>query len=269
MSVGVIQAREEILAAAHRLMSGRIDDRGPGPHDDAEAEYSEEMLLAAASKLVRAHFSDSLSKDEEPISREEELLRRLAAAFATKATFDRGLAEGAIEDIPDDSPLSQLPSFLSALDHALAGTKGCLESSEWQVGRRANAIAYLAASVAPLPDPATADLTGMSMIKVAGVCPMGCGETLFLGAGSAVTCALATCPNPSAASEKLSAAAAEQAADEAVAATTERFETEARLEAMGSLVAVLLVQLKGQWWLKAAAAYQGLDRLVNGGEDQE
>ena len=32
--------------------------------------------------------------------------------------------------------------------------------------------------------------------KVAGYCPMGCGETLFLGDGGHVTCSLLACPNP-------------------------------------------------------------------------
>lgn len=39
----------------------------------------------------------------------------------------------------------------------------------------------------------------MKHTKVAGFCPMGCGETLFLGAGGHVTCSLLKCPNPCAA----------------------------------------------------------------------
>lgn len=38
----------------------------------------------------------------------------------------------------------------------------------------------------------------MSERKVAGNCPMGCGETLFLGNGGHVTCGLVGCPNPTA-----------------------------------------------------------------------
>ncbi len=34
--------------------------------------------------------------------------------------------------------------------------------------------------------------------KVAGWCPMGCGETLFLGSGGYVTCSYITCPCPDA-----------------------------------------------------------------------
>lgn len=33
-------------------------------------------------------------------------------------------------------------------------------------------------------------------VRVHGFCPMGCGETLFLGAGGHVTCSLIDCPDP-------------------------------------------------------------------------
>jgi hypothetical protein len=36
--------------------------------------------------------------------------------------------------------------------------------------------------------------------EVRGHCPMGCGETLFLGSGGYVTCARVECPRPDAAS---------------------------------------------------------------------
>lgn len=39
--------------------------------------------------------------------------------------------------------------------------------------------------------------------KVAGRCPMGCGATLFVGAGGHVTCSLLGCPRPTAADELL------------------------------------------------------------------
>lgn len=39
--------------------------------------------------------------------------------------------------------------------------------------------------------------------KVAGHCPMGCGQTLFLGSGGYVTCSLDVCPNPTAAADIL------------------------------------------------------------------
>lgn len=38
---------------------------------------------------------------------------------------------------------------------------------------------------------------------VHGQCPMGCGETLFLGSGGYVTCSYIHCPNPAAVSELL------------------------------------------------------------------
>lgn len=34
--------------------------------------------------------------------------------------------------------------------------------------------------------------------KVRGYCPMGCGDTLFLGAGGYVTCSYINCPRPDA-----------------------------------------------------------------------
>ena len=34
------------------------------------------------------------------------------------------------------------------------------------------------------------------MTKVAGRCPMGCGETLFVGNGGHITCSLIGCPKP-------------------------------------------------------------------------
>lgn len=34
------------------------------------------------------------------------------------------------------------------------------------------------------------------MTKVSGRCPMGCGETLFVGNGGHVTCSLIGCPKP-------------------------------------------------------------------------
>jgi len=36
--------------------------------------------------------------------------------------------------------------------------------------------------------------------KVQGYCPMGCGSTLFLGAGGYVTCSFIGCPDPGAVS---------------------------------------------------------------------
>lgn len=39
--------------------------------------------------------------------------------------------------------------------------------------------------------------------KVIGKCPMGCGNTLFLGAGGHVTCSYSKCPQPDSASRLL------------------------------------------------------------------
>lgn len=36
------------------------------------------------------------------------------------------------------------------------------------------------------------------MIKVQGYCPMGCGDTLFLGEGGFLTCSYLPCPRPDA-----------------------------------------------------------------------
>lgn len=38
---------------------------------------------------------------------------------------------------------------------------------------------------------------------VAGYCPMGCGQTLFLGSGGFVTCSWVKCPRPDAAADIL------------------------------------------------------------------
>lgn len=41
------------------------------------------------------------------------------------------------------------------------------------------------------------------MTAVVGRCPMGCGETLFVGSGGYVTCSYLPCPDPCRASEML------------------------------------------------------------------
>ncbi|HXS32224.1 MAG TPA: DUF6085 family protein [Solirubrobacterales bacterium] len=41
------------------------------------------------------------------------------------------------------------------------------------------------------------------MINVRGHCPIGCGETLFVGGGGHVTCSYETCPRPAAVDELL------------------------------------------------------------------
>lgn len=42
------------------------------------------------------------------------------------------------------------------------------------------------------------------MTDVIGYCPMGCGQTLFLGSGGHVTCSYLECPNPASVDELLS-----------------------------------------------------------------
>jgi hypothetical protein len=44
---------------------------------------------------------------------------------------------------------------------------------------------------------------GVVDVKVAGFCPYGCGDTLFLGDGGHVTCSLLGCPNPTGVDELL------------------------------------------------------------------
>lgn len=41
------------------------------------------------------------------------------------------------------------------------------------------------------------------MIDVVGYCPMGCGQTLFVGEGGHVTCSFVECPEPAAVDEIL------------------------------------------------------------------
>jgi hypothetical protein len=103
---------------------------------------------------------------------------------------------------------------------------------------------------------------------IVGVCPMGCGETLFLGDGGHVTCSFEQCPDRTAAGMLLSAAAAQQRQQEESAQAADRFKLEGRVEALENLVRMLLVQLKGSWWLKAAAAYNSLHRMVNEPEEE-
>lgn len=43
----------------------------------------------------------------------------------------------------------------------------------------------------------------MSGLKVAGACPMGCGETLFVAEGGHITCSWHACPNPGVVDELL------------------------------------------------------------------
>jgi hypothetical protein len=56
--------------------------------------------------------------------------------------------------------------------------------------------------VAVLPMTPSSHESG-TMQKVQGICPMGCGETLFLGDGGYVTCSWMECPDPAAPSEML------------------------------------------------------------------
>lgn len=91
MSYSVGQAREELLAAAHRVMGGRIDDRPQGPNDDAEAEYAEDGLIAAAGALARAKLAERLEKSAgEHKSALEHRILRTAEQIADDATAGTG-----------------------------------------------------------------------------------------------------------------------------------------------------------------------------------
>ena len=49
-----IQAQESLLAIAHSIVGERINERLPGANDDAQAEYNEERLIAAAREFADA-----------------------------------------------------------------------------------------------------------------------------------------------------------------------------------------------------------------------
>lgn len=51
----------------------------------------------------------------------------------------------------------------------------------------------------------------MSTLK--GYCPMGCGQTLFVGAGGHITCSRIDCPNPTAVDQILGDPETEHVAD--------------------------------------------------------
>ena len=40
-------------------------------------------------------------------------------------------------------------------------------------------------------------------VRIEGQCPMGCGDTLFVGSGGYVTCSWHACPNPTAVADLL------------------------------------------------------------------
>lgn len=101
-------------------------------------------------------------------------------------------------------------------------------------------------------------------VKVAGTCPMGCGETLFVGSGGHVTCSFQECPNPSAVTEMISPAAIAQRQEEDTEQAARLAILQKQNQALEEQVGILLFQLEGAWWLKAAAAYNRLGELVNG-----
>lgn len=185
--------------------------------------------------------------------REVELIRRLASARATAVRLGQILDE-IVDELPET--LDGVGGLLSALGHDLDGTPGCLDEEEWETKRRAHVIAYLsAASVAPLPEPG-------GYRRIAGQCPMGCGETLISGEGGHITCTHLDCSNPAAVDEMLSPAAEAQRQEE----DTERMRWLEKLakrnQVMSDAVAVLLDELGDQWWLRAAAAFNELTTLV-------
>jgi hypothetical protein len=93
VSVTTWQAQEELLAAALRVISGRIDDRPQGPNDDAEAEYAEDCLLLAAQNLARAKLAERLERAADQEGPKPSLERRIllrAEQIADDATAGAG-----------------------------------------------------------------------------------------------------------------------------------------------------------------------------------
>ncbi len=86
----VIETREKVLAAAHRLIGGRIDDSLPGPNDDAEAEYAEDGLDDAAATHARAVLQKRLEKGV-PRSAIESNLRKAGESMLDDAGAEVGL----------------------------------------------------------------------------------------------------------------------------------------------------------------------------------
>lgn len=105
MSYELGAAREKVLAAAHRVMGGRIDDLPPGPHDDAEAEYAEDGLIAAAQELARAKLADRL--------------KRLAGGDAESDLEKRILRDAAAGDEPVPHGLRQAAAEVAVMELAL------------------------------------------------------------------------------------------------------------------------------------------------------
>jgi hypothetical protein len=80
-----METRERLLAAAHRVIAGRIDDSLPGPHDDAEAEYADEGLADAAAAHARARLRRRLEKGV-PTSALEARIRKQTEQLFDDAT---------------------------------------------------------------------------------------------------------------------------------------------------------------------------------------
>lgn len=256
------QAREEVLEWALRLMAGRVDVRGPGPHDDAEAEYAEDELVKAAEQLVSAKSLERREHGKEQKDTAgnpgEELLRRLSSAWTTYLHLVELLDEDGLELLPDS--LGATGGLLAAMGHDLAGTQGCLDDEEWEIKRRAHAISYINNnSIAPLPV-SLADPPATHRIKGAE-CPIGCGETLVIAEGGFITCTRLSCPNPLAAGEMLSPAARRQHQEEDERKVKEQDAHLKWSEEIAENSRILIEELKGAWWLKAATAYARLDEL--------
>jgi hypothetical protein len=62
-------------------------------------------------------------------------------------------------------------------------------------------------------DPQVSDKIKNDFPSVRGFCPMGCGETLFLGEGGYVTCAWVLCPDPEAVTKILEDSETEHVVD--------------------------------------------------------
>lgn len=85
-----IDTRERVLSTAHRVIATRIEPDPPGPHDDAEAEYSEDQLDDAAATHARAVLQKRLEKGV-PRSAIESNLRKAGESMLDDAGAEVGL----------------------------------------------------------------------------------------------------------------------------------------------------------------------------------
>jgi hypothetical protein len=101
-----IDTREEVLAAAHRVVGNRITVGLPGPHDDAEAEYAEDQLDDAAARHARTVLQTRLEKGV-PRSAIEANLRKECEKLLDDAGSDAGLPR-AIRQLASEAAVMEL-----------------------------------------------------------------------------------------------------------------------------------------------------------------